>query len=93
MGFVQFRAIKTNTQSLNQPDSEEFCPKTLFFKDKTHNNDRNFDIFFKFFFGTLCSNRLFPKKYLKFFVEKTFEKAQQILRLWKIGQSIDIEDW
>ena len=33
------------------------------------------------------------KKNLKFFVEKTFEKAQQILRLWKIGQSIDIEDW
>ena len=39
MNFVQFWAIETNTQFLNQPDSEEFCPKILFSKDKTHNNN------------------------------------------------------
>ena len=48
---------------------------------------------FSSFFGTLRSNRQFPKKIFRIFVEKTFEKAQHTLRLWIIRQSIDIEDW
>ena len=34
MGFVQFRAIKTNTQPMNQPDSEEFGSKNFIFQRK-----------------------------------------------------------
>ena len=48
---------------------------------------------FSSFFGTLCSNRLFPKKTFKIFVEKTFEKAQHTLLLWYIRQWIESEDW
>ena len=40
MDFVQFWAIETNTQFLNQPDSEKFRRKTLFFNDNTQNKKR-----------------------------------------------------
>ena len=91
MGFVQFRAIKTNTYFLNQPVSGNFCPKILFFKDKTHNNNGKNDVF-KFFWHTMLESTVSKKKF-QLFVEKTFEKAQHTLRLWNIRQSIVIEDW
>ena len=90
MEFVQFWAIETNTQSLKQPDSEEFCPKIFFFKDKTHNNNGKYDVF-QFFWHTMLESTV-SKKIFKLFVEKTFEKAQHTLCLWNIGQSVDIED-
>ena len=77
MGFVQFRAIKTNTQSLNQPDSEEVCSKNFFFSKKGP-TITTVNMTFSRFFGTLCSNRLFPKSFLKFLLKK-YLKRRSIL--------------
>ena len=61
MGFVPFRAIKTKTQSLDQPVSGELCPKTLFFKDKTHKNKGKNDIF-QIFWYTMLESTVSKKK-------------------------------
>ena len=60
MGFVQFRAIETNTYFLNQPVSGEFCPKILFFKAKTHNNNGKNDVF-QFFWYTVLESTVSEK--------------------------------
>ena len=60
MGFVQFRAIETNMHFLNQPLPGEFCPKIFF--SKIRPTITTVKMTFSNFFGTLCSNRLFPKK-------------------------------
>ena len=62
MGFVPFRAIKTKTQSLDQPVSGEICPKTLFFKDKTHKNKGKYDIF-QIFWYTMLESTVSKKKF------------------------------
>ena len=60
---------------------KNFARKFYFPKIRpTITTNGSYDVF-QFFFGTLCSTRLFPKKKLKFFVEKTIEKTQHFLRL------------
>ena len=74
MDFVQFRA--TTTQFLNQPDSREFCPKILSFKDKIHNNNGKNDVF-QFFWYTMLESTV-SKKTIKILLKKHL-KGRSIL--------------
>ena len=76
MSFVQFRAIKTNTQFLISLIRENFARN--FYFSKIRPTITTVNMTFSSFFGTLCSNRLFPKKYLKFSLKK-YLKRRSIL--------------